>query len=530
MGPTPRIVVFTGSPSYSVRKGIASIMDALPRSEWLVVVHAPPKPLGKLLRSQWRNFLKHGWRYLPATALEAAQRLAARPPPPMAEGNPGAGFEMDALAKRGNLSVLRVGNIHAAAALERVRAFAPDLGLSLAAPILKRPLFSIPARGVLNLHKGKVPEFRGMPPAFWELWQNEPGVGCTVHWVDDKLDTGDIVAETFVPRERYSTLRGMQLRLDEAGVDLMRDAALAALEGKAPSTPQRPGGKTYRKPTLAQAAGLERRLRKLSGPLQPAPKRIAKALYHRAVLLWARLRRAPGDRVTVLLFHRVSDDARDNLTVGVEQFDRMMGLLRERCHVVPIEAVADGSWGGGGSRGKPAVCITFDDGYLDNRTHAAAILQRHGLPAAFFVSTGLMGTERNFPHDERRGNAAIANMGWDDLRAMRAAGFTIGSHSVNHIDCAAEPLETVVRELAESRDALRRELGVTDPIFAYPYGKRKNMTPERLERVKEAGYSACLSAYGGVNGRDADRFNILRKGIHWEYSDAAFLYECLGRS
>jgi hypothetical protein len=54
------------------------------------------------------------------------------------------------------------------------------------------------------------------------------------------------------------------------------------------------------------------------------------------------------------------------------------------------------------------------------------------------------------------------------------------------------------------------------------------MTPERLALVREAGYSACLSAYGGSNVASVDRFNVLRCGVNWEFSDRAFLRLCLG--
>lgn len=243
--------------------------------------------------------------------------------------------------------------------------------------------------------------------------------------------------------------------------------------------------------------------------------------------LWRRgLDRAFRPRITVLLYHRVSDDARDNLTVGVEQFDRQMGLLVQHCRVLSIEDVLDTRVVPRSSN--PLVCITFDDGYLDNCTNAAPILRSHGLPAAFFVSTGVVGTDRPFPHDEERGNPPIEKMRWEHVRQLRDWGFTVGSHTVNHIDCAAEPEEVVRSELSCSLDDLRRKLGLEDVILAYPYGGRQHMTPERLEIVKEAGYSGCLSAYGGANIASVNRFNVLRQGIHWEYSDKAMLLACLG--
>jgi hypothetical protein len=64
--------------------------------------------------------------------------------------------------------------------------------------------------------------------------------------------------------------------------------------------------------------------------------------------------------------------------------------------------------------------------------------------------------------------------------------------------------------------------------FAYPYGGEHHMTPERLSDVQAAGYVGCLSAYGGSNIGSINPYNVLRRGIHWEFTEQAFLLECLG--
>jgi methionyl-tRNA formyltransferase/peptidoglycan/xylan/chitin deacetylase (PgdA/CDA1 family) len=517
------IAVFTGNLNYSVIKGIVEIDKSLTDAAWLVLVQRSERTWGRLLKNQWRNLRRNGWRWIVYQAGDIRTRALAS-----CEAATGRReLTPQALRLRPNMHVLEVAELHAPSSIATLKAFAPDLGLSLAAPILRPALFTLPRLGTLNLHKGKLPEYRGMPPAFWELWNDEDHVGCSVHWVDERLDTGRVVREARVQRECHSTLRGLQLQLDETGVGLMRDAVGDALAGGAAGREQGPQGRTFRKPTLAQQATLDRRMRETQ-PARFLKTRIVKSMlpglgFH--LWRWSRLRLA-APRITVLLYHRVTDSVRDNLTVGIEQFDRQMGLLARHCRVLSLDEVL--ATQRVPSSDEPLVAVTFDDGYLDNYEHGVPTLMRHGIPAAFFVSTGIVGTSARFPHDVVRGNPPIPTMTWPQLREMRAAGFMVGSHTVNHIDCAASPQEVVWHELTASRDDLQRELGVTAPVLAYPYGGRQHMTPERLELVKRSGYVGCLSAYGGANVHSVDRYNVVRRGIHWEFTDQAFLFACLG--
>lgn len=524
-----RIVVFTGNLAFSVRKGIVEIDRSIPGLSWLVVVQAPSKSVRQLVRNQWLNLRRNGWRWIPYQLADVWQRVFPEGDTSEGQVRIGSEFSASALAARPGVRILRVPDIHASDVLETVQAFDPYVGISLAAPILRRALFAIPTVGTVNLHKGKVPDYRGMPPAFWELWNGEKSVGCTVHWVDDRLDTGAVAAEATIERERYSTLRGLQLCLDETGVELMQDVISEVVGGTLPAVPQRPGGATYRKPTLAQLAALSRKLAAENAHHLSFPKRLAKAVLSTTAqyLSWRiGIHRLIQPRITVLLYHRVSDSVRDNLTVGIEQFDRQMALLQRHCSVLSIEEVLAAKVIPRSP--KPLVCVTFDDGYLDNYSNAVPSLLKHGIPAAFFVSTGIINSNRRFPHDIRRGNPFIPMMEWAHLRRMHAAGLTIGSHTVSHIDCASEPTDIVRGELEQSMADLHRELGLQNCIFAYPYGGKQHMTPERREMVRMVGYSGCLAAYGGSNLGAVDRYNVLRRGIHWEYSDKAFLFECVG--
>ena len=257
-------------------------------------------------------------------------------------------------------------------------------------------------------------------------------------------------------------------------------------------------------------------------PYRPQIKQAALASYVHVARPLPRvlLGLANQQRVVALVYHRVNNEHQDAVTVSVQQFEQQMSFIRANYPVASIEDVIQGRAPRGSLR--PVIAITFDDGYLDNFTNAAPILQRLHIPAAFFVCTRFVGTTEPLPHDRRRLNKAVPLMNWDHLRELSARGFTIGSHTASHIDCALRTQAEVRGELEESRDTLRKELGIEKLLFAYPYGGKHNITPEALAEVRRAGYVGCLSAYGGCNQGTIDPFNIVRAGVDNKFDMLAF--------
>lgn len=95
--------------------------------------------------------------------------------------------------------------------------------------------------------------------------------------------------------------------------------------------------------------------------------------------------------VIVLLYHRVTTLRSDPemLAVAPDNFREQMRHLKDTFPIVRFEE----DWA---KISKPAVCITFDDGYADNALEALPILEEAGVPATFFVSTGTIGTRSEF--------------------------------------------------------------------------------------------------------------------------------------
>lgn len=523
------IVLFTAAPDFPVRWGLAALVERFPGARFLLVVEQRRKPLGRVARNQWRLLQKNGWRWIPFLVGEVLDRGTARFRKQRFRSAPAPGdaFSTERLLAHPNVTRHITPDLHGRENLAAVTAFDPDLGLALAAPILKPALFEIPRLGTINLHKGKVPEYRGMPPAFWELWNDETSAGVTVHQVEAGLDTGPVIAETSVVRPPHATVVGLQRLLDRAGVELTCRAVEDLISGKAQPRPQPAGGRTHTKPLLSERRRLEKRLAAAgpaTSPVRTLVKNAAMGLHNRLLTpLPRRLRGLLGRQIAVvLLYHRVNDHQRDNLTVGVEQFDRQMAYLSRHYPLVGLPDLVNGAAPAHSDR--PLVAVTFDDGYLDNYENAAPILMRHGVPASFFVSTGKIATAggEGFDHDRQKLGYALPAMNWDQLREMNRHGFTIGSHSVSHIDCATAPPDLLLEELTASKEALARELGLSDFYFAYPFGGRRHMTPTALELVKKAGYACCLSAFGGQNRPHPDPFDIRRVGVNWAYTLPSF--------
>jgi peptidoglycan/xylan/chitin deacetylase (PgdA/CDA1 family) len=98
----------------------------------------------------------------------------------------------------------------------------------------------------------------------------------------------------------------------------------------------------------------------------------------------------------VLLYHRVATPVSDAhlLCVSPPHFAEHLEVLRRLGRPLPLEALA------GEDAPRNAVAVTLDDGYADNLHHARPLLERFGVPATVFVTTGYVGAGREFWWDE----------------------------------------------------------------------------------------------------------------------------------
>lgn len=160
------------------------------------------------------------------------------------------GFDQLADSLAGRLQELN--GINQGEGLERFRASEPDLVLSIRyGVILKQAPLVIPRHGVLNLHSGRLPDYKGVMATFWALLRDESEIGTSLHFIDDpNIDTGPIVASSTMPTDRRHSYLWHVLSLYEQGCANMLDA-VATLEAgtELQATEQKPGGNYFSFPT-----------------------------------------------------------------------------------------------------------------------------------------------------------------------------------------------------------------------------------------------------------------------------------------
>ena len=288
---------------------------------------------------------------------------------------------------------------------------------------------------------------------------------------------------------------------------------------------------------------------------------------------------SPGGRrgrLSILIYHRVLAQADPLFPEGgdMESFDQQMGLLTDCFRVIPLADAVRGLRSG--SLPARAACITFDDGYADNAEIALPILQKHGIPATFFVSSGvldggrmwndtvielvrcapgntldlgglnlgsfpietimqrrhaidkLIGALKHLPPASRQSRidqmCSVISVNLPDnlmmtseqIRLLHGAGMEIGGHTVFHPILASTEKSAARAEIANGKEMLEGIICAPVRFFAYPNGKpERDYLPEHVAMIRELGFEAAVStAYGAA--RPGDDLYQLPRFTPWD--------------
>lgn len=237
------------------------------------------------------------------------------------------------------------------------------------------------------------------------------------------------------------------------------------------------------------------------------------------ILLGSLLLAAESAQALVILqYHHVGDSTPKSTSVSPALFEAHLDFIEQNnFKVVSItelrnylkkKSIPDGM-----------VIITFDDGYRSIYTEAYPRLKKRKWPFTVFINTK--------PHDEKN----TQYIQWDELREMAKNGATIANHSDSHPHMIRRGTGETVKSWEDWRERqidfaerrIKKEIGKSHKLFAYPFGEYDNALTKMLERKdylafgQQSGPVASTSdpqviprfPFGGAYGKGDDFANKL---------------------
>ena len=144
------------------------------------------------------------------------------------------------------LPVLQPPRIKARDSVDTIRALKPDLIVVMAyGQILPREVLEIPTIACLNLHASLLPRWRGAAPIQAAIAAGDRETGITVMYMDEGLDTGDILLQRKIEIAPDESGASLHDKLAQIAQEALAEAILLLEEGKAPRLPQENELATY---------------------------------------------------------------------------------------------------------------------------------------------------------------------------------------------------------------------------------------------------------------------------------------------
>ena len=153
-------------------------------------------------------------------------------------------------------------------AVRRLSELKPDVVIVCGTSILKTPIIDVCREGIINLHTGIIPEYRGVYSAFWALYMaNTDNIGVTIHRVSEKLDVGQVLFQERIHFDpSYDTINTLFAKQIVKGTELIIKALQdLASGGFKAATPRTDTGQEnlYFHPGFTDYIRMKRRLKKL---------------------------------------------------------------------------------------------------------------------------------------------------------------------------------------------------------------------------------------------------------------------------
>lgn len=215
--------------------------------------------------------------------------------------------------------------------------------------------------------------------------------------------------------------------------------------------------------------------------------------------------------IRVLMYHKISDNDTDFLTVTVAQLQQHIEYIRaEKYEIISLKQVLD-YWQKGGALPPKAVVFTFDDGYANNLSLGYPVFQQYAVPVTIFLPTAYIGTVSGWDV------VSDTLMSIEALKSMDPNLVSFGLHSHKHLNYKHLEAEQIREDLGNCLDFFRKNQLAFLPVLAYAYGGRPK-NKRKSEEMKGIFESLGIKFAFRIGNRVAalkptDRYEIKRIDI-----------------
>jgi len=124
-------------------------------------------------------------------------------------------------AQSKNLHVMQPTNLKDESFIDELKSLDANLQVVVAFRMLPKVVWQIPEYGTFNLHASLLPQYRGAAPINWAIINGEAKTGVTTFFIDEKIDTGDIIANKEVSIDKDENAETLHDKLKQKGSELV---------------------------------------------------------------------------------------------------------------------------------------------------------------------------------------------------------------------------------------------------------------------------------------------------------------------
>jgi hypothetical protein len=132
------------------------------------------------------------------------------------------------LSKKLGFKVYFSGGVNSKKIHALLKSLSPDIAVQAGVGIIRARTLSMFSEGILNAHMALLPKYRGMNVLEWSLFYKDP-IGVTVHFMDEGIDTGDILLKHEISLKEGDTIESLRDRAETVSADLILDVISGAM-------------------------------------------------------------------------------------------------------------------------------------------------------------------------------------------------------------------------------------------------------------------------------------------------------------